>query len=95
MIRCHGGSFAVAHSAVSKSCTYVRNNVNALPWLELCSRYVTTVRIIYSRGGSRKELVVTSAYLPYDSNELPRAKRRISSLTVTAETAAHHCVRCQ
>jgi hypothetical protein len=33
-----------------------------------------TVRVTYIRGGSKRELTVTSAYLPYDSDEPPPSK---------------------
>jgi hypothetical protein len=51
------------------------NNINALPLLEFCSRDMTTVRITYSsRGWNQGELVVMSAYPPYNSSELPPTK---------------------
>jgi hypothetical protein len=33
-----------------------------------------TVRVTYRRGGSKRELIVTSAYLPYDSDKPPLSK---------------------
>jgi hypothetical protein len=42
--------------------------------LEFCSRDLTTVRITYSREGNLEELVVTSAFLPYDLDEPPPTK---------------------
>jgi hypothetical protein len=50
------------------------NHINALPLLEFCSRGATTVRIKYTYGGGCEELIVVSAYLPYDSNEPPPTK---------------------
>jgi hypothetical protein len=35
---------------------------------------VTTVRVTYTRGGSKRGLIGTSAYLPYDSDEPPPSK---------------------
>jgi hypothetical protein len=35
---------------------------------------VTTFRMTYTRGGSKKEITVTLAYLPYDSDEPPLSK---------------------
>jgi hypothetical protein len=46
------------------SCIYVRNHINALSLLELCSREITTVRMTYICGGSCEELIITSVYLP-------------------------------
>jgi hypothetical protein len=53
---------------------FVRNTVHAFPLSELCSRDVTMVRVTYIRGGSKRELIVTSAYLPYNSDEPPPSK---------------------
>jgi hypothetical protein len=53
---------------------YVRNYINALPKLEFCSRNATTVRITHTYGSICKELIVASAYLPYDSDEPPPTK---------------------
>jgi hypothetical protein len=50
------------------------NHINALPLLELCSRDATTVRITYTYRGRSEELIVASAYLPYDSEEPPPTK---------------------
>jgi hypothetical protein len=58
----------------SRSCIYIRNHINALPLLEFCSRDATTVRLTYTFGGGNRELVVTSAHLPYDSDEPPPTK---------------------
>jgi hypothetical protein len=47
------------------------------------------VRIIYSREGNREELVVTSAYLPYSSDEPPSTKEmRDVTITATAEAGS-------
>jgi hypothetical protein len=42
--------------------------------LEYCSRDATTVRITYTYGGVCEELIIASAYLPYDSDEPPPTK---------------------
>jgi hypothetical protein len=42
--------------------------------LEFCSRDVAMVRILYSSEGNQRELTVTSACLPYDSDEPPPLK---------------------
>jgi hypothetical protein len=42
--------------------------------LEFCSRDATTVRITYIYSGGCKELIVVTAYLPYDSDEPPPTK---------------------
>jgi hypothetical protein len=79
---------------------YIRNHINALPLLEFCSRHATTVRITYTYGGGNRELVVSSSYLPYDSEEpLPSKEvknvidycyRRKKQLTIGCDANAHH-----
>jgi hypothetical protein len=43
--------------------------------LELCSRDATTVRMIYRCGESCEELIIISAYLPYNSDKPPPTKQ--------------------
>jgi hypothetical protein len=66
--------FSAGCGIAPRSCIFVRNTVHAFPQSELCPREVTMVRMTYTRGGSKKELIVTSAYLPYDSDEPPPSK---------------------
>jgi hypothetical protein len=63
-----GTVYSVAPGNNARSCIYIRNSINALPLLELCSRDTTPVRITYTYRGGCKELIVASAYLPYDSD---------------------------
>jgi hypothetical protein len=65
---------SVATGNNARSCIYIRNHINALPLLELCSRDSTTVRITYIYRGGCEKLIVASAYLPYDSDEPPPRK---------------------
>jgi hypothetical protein len=68
--------------------------------LEFCSRDITTVRITYAYGGIHEELIVTSAYLPYDSDEPPPNKEmrdiieychsRKKQLILGCDANAHH-----
>jgi len=51
--------------------------------LELCSRDVTMVRMIYTRGGSKRKLTVTWEYLLYDSDE-PLPSEGLRKLLSTA-----------
>jgi hypothetical protein len=58
----------------ARSCIYIKNDINAMPLLELYSRDATAVRITHMCRGGSKELIVASAYLPYDSDEPPPTK---------------------
>jgi hypothetical protein len=47
---------------------FVSGTVHAYPLAEVCSTDVMEVRMTYITGGSKKELILNSAYLPYDSD---------------------------
>jgi hypothetical protein len=69
-----GTVYSAAPENNARSCIYVRNQINTFPLLEFSSRDATTVRITYTYGGVCEELIVASAYLPYDSDEPPPTK---------------------
>jgi hypothetical protein len=69
-----GTIFSGMYGTTLRSCIYVRNHINILPLLQFCSRDVATVRILYSSEGNHRELIVISAYLPYDLDEPPPSK---------------------
>jgi hypothetical protein len=60
------------------------------------------VRMTYIRGGSKRELIVTLAYLPYDSDEPPLSKglrevvhycsRNKMQLIVGCDASTHHII---
>ena len=52
-----------------KACILVRNTIQAFPLLKLCSRDAVAVRLTFNGGGSIRDHIITSAYLPYDSDE--------------------------
>jgi hypothetical protein len=56
-----GTVYSAALENNARYCIYVRNQINALPLLEFCSRDPTTVRITYTYGGVCEELIVASA----------------------------------
>jgi hypothetical protein len=68
--------------------------------LGLCSRCAATARMTYTYGGVCEELIVASAYLPYDSNEPPPTNEmrdifeycqsRKKQLIVGRDANAHH-----
>jgi hypothetical protein len=69
-----GRVYSVVPENNARSCIYVRSHINALPLLEFCSRDATTVRITYTYGRVCEELIVASAYFPYDADEPPPTK---------------------
>jgi hypothetical protein len=69
--------FSAGPGINSRACILIRNTIQAFPLLELCSRDVVTVRLSFNEEGSTRYLTVTSAYLPYDSDEsLPSGELR-------------------
>jgi hypothetical protein len=63
---------------------------------------VMLVRVTYTRGGSKRELTVTSAYLPYDADKPPLSKgvrkavdycsRNIVQLIDGCDANTHHII---
>jgi hypothetical protein len=96
-----GGTICfVAPENNARPCIYIRNHINALPLLQFCSRDATTVRITYTYGGGCEELIIASAYLPYDSDEPPETTEvrditdyccsRKKQLIIGWDANAHH-----
>ena len=55
-----------------RTCIYVRNGLNAMPINNLCSRDLTTIRVLTGGGAdARKAVVLASAYLAYEDKEPP------------------------
>jgi splicing factor 45 len=62
--------------------------------LELCPRDATTVRLTYTYGGGNRELLVTSAYLPYDSDEPPPTKEVRDNIDYCYSRKKQHIIGC-
>jgi hypothetical protein len=96
--------FSAGPDIAPRSCIFVRNTVHAFPLSELCPRDVTTARVTYIRGQSKREPIVTSAYRHYDSDEPPTSEglqevvdycsRNKLQLIVGCDANAHHIVGC-
>jgi hypothetical protein len=89
-----GTVYSAAPENNARSCIYVRNQINDLPLLEFCSRYATTVRITYTYGGVCEEIIVASAYLPYDSDEPPPTKEVRDIIQHCQSRKKQHIVGC-
>jgi hypothetical protein len=96
-----GTLFSAGPRTAPRACNFARNTIQAFPLLELCSRDITTVRLSFNREGSLRELTVTSAYLPYDSDEPPPLRklqdvtyccRNNLQLIVGCDANAHHII---
>ena len=47
-----------------RTCIYVINGLNAMPINDLCSRDLTTIRVLTGGGNAKKATIVASAYRP-------------------------------
>jgi hypothetical protein len=54
-----------------RTCISVKKGFQILPLLHHCSRDLTAVKIKMSSGGGPREIILGSAYLPYDDIEPP------------------------
>jgi hypothetical protein len=55
-----------------RTCILIKKGFQILPLMHQCSRDLTAVKITASCGGKPREIILGSAYLPYD---LPRRWR--------------------
>jgi splicing factor 45 len=95
-----GTVYSAAPCNNTRICIYIRSLINVLPLLQFCSRDTITVRKTYSYGGIHEELIVTSAYPQYDSDEPPPKKEvrdivenchsRKKQLIIGCDANAHH-----
>ena len=66
--------FSAGPGIAPTACIFVRNTVHTFPLWDLCSGDVMMMKMTYTRGGSKRKLIVTLAYLPFDSDEPPPVK---------------------
>ena len=56
------------NSGSPRTCIFINHDLNYLVLNEFCNRDITAVKLYYHTGaGAAKEVVMTSAYLLYDS----------------------------
>jgi hypothetical protein len=53
------------------TCILVKKDFQILPLMHYCSRDLTAVKIKTSCGGRPREIILRSAYVPYDDAEPP------------------------
>ena len=54
-----------------RTCILIKTGFQILPLMNHCSRDLTAVKITASGGGRLREIILGSAYLPYDDAEPP------------------------
>ena len=95
-------NFSAGPGIAHTTCIRIRSTIKAFPLLELSYRDITTLRLPFIRGGSIREITVTSAYLPYDSGESSPSRelwdvithccRNNLKLNVGCDARAHHTI---
>ena len=82
-----------------RTCIYVRNGLNAMPLYNFCSRDLTTIKV--RTGGPDANILIASAYLPYEDREPPttlvrdlvnHGHRNNLDLLLGCDANAHHTV---
>lgn len=96
----NGKLFYKFSEANPRSCIFVKNNVIARPLTKFCSRDLVAVSIEMNLGGTKRDVVVCSAYLPYDSSSPPPTpeltelveycRRNNRDLIIGSDVNAHH-----
>jgi hypothetical protein len=78
----------------ARSCIFVINGQNALTLPDFCCRDMAVIKLKYHVAGADKNLVLVSAYLPYDSPNLPPSEelKRLERFCGHLNANAHHIV---
>ena len=67
-----GGELIYSRSTQNpRACILIKKGFQILPLMDHCSRDLTAVKIKTSSGKGPREIILGSAYLPYDDVELP------------------------
>jgi hypothetical protein len=85
-----------------RTCILLRKILTALPIHELCSRDLTAVKVQLHKGSTKREIILTSGYLPYDDSTPPPSEevqqllqystRCGSQILLGYDANAHHMV---
>ena len=81
-----------------RTCILVKKDLRILPLMHHCSRDLTAVKIKTSRGKGPREIILGSAYLPYDEPPPPGELERLvigcraegTHLIIGCDANAHH-----
>lgn len=85
-----------------RACIAAKKRLNLLPMWGFCSRDLSVAKMVANLEGSERDLVVGSAYLPYDQPDLPPTKEvrelvkdcesKNIQLMLGCDSNAHHLV---
>ncbi|XP_029054158.1 uncharacterized protein LOC114881513 [Osmia bicornis bicornis] len=89
-----GSLYYDATSTRPRACIYVKKEIAALKLNEFCTADLSAVKVKLNLGGNTSELVVCSAYLPYDSEELPPTRELRALIAHCADNGLHLVIGC-
>ncbi|XP_046145681.1 uncharacterized protein LOC123988998 [Osmia bicornis bicornis] len=83
-----------ATSTRPRACIFVKKEIAALKLNEFCTADLSAVKVKLNLGGNKSELVVCSAYLPYDSEEPPPTRELRALIDHCAVKGLHLVIGC-
>jgi splicing factor 45 len=87
-----GGELIYSRSTLNpRTCILIKKGFRILPLIHHCSRDLTAVKIKTSSGGGPREIILGSAYLPYD-DDVPPPPRELEKLVMGCRAAGTHLI---
>ncbi|XP_046142824.1 uncharacterized protein LOC123988083 [Osmia bicornis bicornis] len=77
-----------------RACIFVKKQITALKLNEFCTTDLSAVKVKLNLGGNTSELVVCSAYLPYDSEDPPPTRELRALIDHCAVNGLHLVIGC-
>ncbi|XP_046145432.1 uncharacterized protein LOC123988725 [Osmia bicornis bicornis] len=77
-----------------RACVFVKKEITALKLNEFCTTDLSAVKVKLNLGGNTSELVVCSAYLPYDSEGPPPTRELRALIDHCAVNGLHLVIGC-
>ena len=74
-----------------RTCILIKKGFQILPLMHHCSRDLTAVKITASAGGRPREIILGSAYLPYDDAE-PPPPEELQKLVMSCRALGTHLI---
>ncbi|XP_076545222.1 uncharacterized protein LOC143305440 [Osmia lignaria lignaria] len=91
--RC-GSLYYDATSTRPRACIFVKKEITALKLNEFCTADLSAVKVKLNLGGNTSELVICSAYLPYDSEGPPPIRKLRALIDHCANNGMHLVIGC-
>ncbi|XP_046145803.1 uncharacterized protein LOC123989170 [Osmia bicornis bicornis] len=92
-MRC-GSLYYDATSTRPRACIFVKKEITALKLNEYCTADISAVKVKLNLGGNTSELVICSAYLPYDSEDPPSTRELRALIGHCANNGLHLVIGC-